>query len=353
VSRRQIRILDLFLAPRAVLAMDENTKLLPEQEQALLESLRVKREYDARIRLQAEAQAVARKFGDMAIEKVPDEAESVAKKDKRNFGLQPDTAVATITLNAVFLHASRKEQAETTKGKAKGGYGKKNAPKVAAKIERLPPPSCAAVVAAFSEHKLTLQKASKFDDGELALLRGLEAFLTLEANEDLLEQAPTLLQTLKDEGIVGKASLVQYWDGVQSTRESESKVLRSLKEDLTKAKKEHQESLEKLAAAQAEEKDAATRLRKATAEAAQAWGNAQSEEEARWEKAVNTAKAKAQADIDQRTRVVEACHKRQVQCLSTKEAADQALREKAEQVLPLELMDMQAADWFSELTKES
>mmetsp|Transcript_33697 Transcript_33697/g.60984 ORF Transcript_33697/g.60984 Transcript_33697/m.60984 type:complete len:347 (+) Transcript_33697:67-1107(+) len=332
----------------------ENAKLLPEQEEALLASLKTKRELDARIRLQAEAQATARKIGDIGIEKVPDAAEKAANKDRRNFGLDPAAAVATITLNAVFLDASRKKEAENAKSKGKkdGGYGggKKAAPKVTSKIERLPPPDCQAVVDALSTHKATLEKVSKFAEGELSLLRALEAWLTLEVNDELLKDAPKILDAFLSEGLVEKETFVQYWASVQSTREAEGAVLSTLKEQHRQAKKDHLESVDKEKAAQDEEREAAIRLRQATRDASQAWGNAQSEQEAIWEKGLNTAKAKATAESEQRSRTLEACHKRQVMCLSNRDAAEKAMREKAEEILPLELMDMNASDWFAALT---
>eukprot|EP00930_Biecheleria_cincta_P056455 TRINITY_DN42572_c0_g1_i1.p1 TRINITY_DN42572_c0_g1~~TRINITY_DN42572_c0_g1_i1.p1 ORF type:complete len:348 (+),score=103.66 TRINITY_DN42572_c0_g1_i1:73-1116(+) len=337
------------------MAFDGNVKLLPEQEEALLESLKAKRDYEARVRLQSESQAVARKLGDIAIEKVPDAAEKAANKDRRNFGLNPNIAVATITLNAIFLDAARKKEEESVKGKGKkdGGYGKKTASKVTAKVERLPPPSCDAVVAALKKHKATLQKASNFDGGELAVLRSFEAWVTLEVNEDLLESAPEILETFLQDDLVQKDTFLQYWASVQSTREEEGKALRALQEEHKQAKKEHVESLQKLKEAEEAEKDAAMRFKRAAAEASKAWRNAQTDEEAAWEKAVTDTKNKTQAEHEQRGRTLEACRKRQAQLLNTREAADRAMREKADQILPLELMDMNALDWFQNLMGNS
>jgi hypothetical protein len=68
-------------------------KLSLEEEEALLKKLRSERELKAKGLVQAEAQAVARKLGGVAIEKVPEEAAPLLPRIRRTSALATPVAL--------------------------------------------------------------------------------------------------------------------------------------------------------------------------------------------------------------------------------------------------------------------
>lgn len=339
----------------------QNPKLAPEEEEALLVSLRKGREMVARAKLQSEAQAVARKLGDIEVAKVADEAVALAAKDKKNFGQEQQSAVAAITLNAVFLKASAPKDAEeagggkggkgkggAAKAKAKAGGGKKAAnPKIGAKIEVLPPPTCDAARAALSEHKATLAKVSKFAGGQAALLRAFEAWLMIEHNEALLVDVPLMFEVLRDEGLVDPDVFKEYWSTTLSTYEQEGGELRSAQALSEEAGKDHAEALKQLNAAEKEMAEVLQRVKWADTEVRNArCGNQPTEPEMVREKASIAENNRCLALKLQQTKVVEMCHKREVTALNAKVASERDMAERTNQIRPVEMIQLHARSFF-------
>merc|ERR1719272_983828 len=106
------------------------------------------------------------------------------------------------------------------KGKGRGGGSKKNAPpKIGAKVEKLPPPTCESATAAIAASGATLAKVSKFEHGQLALLRAFESWIIIEQNEPLLSDASKLLDALRSAGVLDEEVCTKYWTAVLSTIE--------------------------------------------------------------------------------------------------------------------------------------
>jgi hypothetical protein len=331
-------------------------KLSLEEEEALLKKLRAERELKAKGLLQAEAQAVARKLGGVAIEKVPEEAAPLVAKDKKNFGVGDTSgAVIAITLNAVLLSASVSEEdtAGGKGGKKAGGKAgaKKNAkPKIGAKVERLPPPTGEAATEAIKSHKATLARVSQTKDvkkGQQSLLLALESFLCNEYNEPLLPATPQLLTALSDENLLDREMLAEYWAKVKTTREAHTV-------DLQAAKKEHEEAgleltvaTEGLKKGQKEEAESIQQLKWTAAEVLNArTGNQPSPEEVAREKAASVADTKARDDRLQKQKNSELHQKRQVSALNANEAAIKNVAEKVSQARTCELMHEYGQPFF-------
>lgn len=347
----------------------ETAKLAPDQEEALLNSLRIQRELVAHTKLQGEAFKVANKLLGVDISKVADEAAVLANKDRTNFGLEQSSAVCAITTNAVLLSAcAPAEEAGADKKKEKGGKGgyggaadkKKDAKGggnkkqvkavIGTKTEKLPPPTCDAAKAAIIANKDTLAKVSSFKDGQLALLRAFESWLLLEHHEPLLVDAPKLLEAFAEAGLIDNEIFRKYWGNVQTTRVSDGAELVVAKTKREEAETEHADAVEKLKAAQKELDDALQRVKWAAIEAQNArCGNQPSAEEVAREKAATAANNKALAQKLQQTKVFEMCHKRQVTSLNTKEAADRGLVDKTNQMKPLETIHQYAGSFFEAL----
>jgi len=334
----------------------QDPKLSPEAEAALLVQLRTEREQKAKALVQAEAQVVARKLGDVAIEKVPEEAAPLVAKDKKNFGIGDTSgAVIAITLNAVLLSASvSEEDAAGGKGGKKAGgkaAAKKNAkPKIGAKVERLPPPTCKAAVDAIIQHKVTLARVSKVKDvkaGQQSLLLALESFLCSEYNEPLLPAIPKFLATFSDEDLLDKEVLAEYWTKILSTHDSYLVDLEAAKKQHEGAELEFAAASEELKKSQKEDADAAQQLKWAAAEVQNArTGNQPSTEEVAREKAAGVADARARADRLQKTKNLELIHKRQVSALNANEAEMKNVAEKISQARAGELMHKYGQAFF-------
>lgn len=341
---------------------DKAPKLSPEEEAAQLTYLRIKREQKARVVLQTEAQAVARKLGGLAIDKVADEAVTLVKKDLKNFGTATNEGVIAITLNAV-LNSASVPSAPTDDGKGKGkkggyagqsgrgGGGKKaTAPKIGAKVELLPPPTGAAAVVAIAQNMKTLDKICKVKDGQIALLRALEAYIVHEHNEPVLGDAAMLLKALTDEGLLEKEVQLEYWANVQSTRAEDGVEILALQTQRSEAEAEHKAASNQLKVAKDEEADATQRAKWAAQEVLNArCGNQPTNDEVVREKAANVSDQKCRALKLQRQKDVEMCHKRQVASLTAQEAADRSLVEKTNQMKPFELMNTHTRSFFDSL----
>jgi len=343
-----------------------NPRLSPDEEEALLKSLRKEREQKAKGLLQAEAQAVARKLGDVAIDKVPEEAAPLVSKDKKNFGASADSAASAliaITLNAVLLSACvAEEEGKGGKGygkakaKAAGGGGnKKNAsakPKIGAKVERLPPPTGEAATAAIVEHKKTLArvvaKVKDVKEGQQNLLLAFESWLCNEYNEVVLPATPQLLKTLSEEGLLDAEMLAEYWTKVLSTKDADAVELLAAKEATKEAEVELEAASEELKKAQKEEVDATQQAKWAATEVQNArTGNQPTPDEVAREKAANVADTKARAHRLQMQKNVELFHKRQVSALNANEAATKNLTDKASQARTCELMHQYGQPFFA------
>jgi len=334
-------------------------KLSPEDEEALLKKLRTERELKAKGLLQAEAQAVARKLGSVAIEKVPEDAAPLVAKDKKNFGVGDSSgAVIAITLNAVLLCASVSE--EDTAG-AKGGKGAKKAggkgggkkdakPKIGAKVVQLPCPTGEAATEAIIQHKATLERVSKIKDvkeGQKALLLALESFLCSDCNEPLLPATPQLFTVLRDEGLLDREMLAEYWANTKSTYASDTVDLEAAKKQQEVAELELTAASEELKVGQKEEADSTQQAKWAAAEVLNArTGNQPSADEVAREKAAGVADTKARADKLQKQKNLELYHKRQVSALNAKEAATKNVAEKISQGRPCELMHKYGQPFF-------
>jgi len=335
-----------------------NPKLSPEEEEALLKSLRTQRESKAKGLLQAEAQAVARKLVDVAIDKVPEEAAPLVNKDKKNFGAGDATnAVIAITLNAVLLSASAPEEEDTNgkgakkKGAGKGGGGKKNAkPKIGAKVERLPPPTGEAATEAIIKHKATLVRVSQAKDakeGQQSLMLAFESWLCNEYNELVLPATPQLLTALRDEGLLDKEMLSDYWGKVLSTRDSDEEERKAAKADCEEAEVELTAANDELKKAQKEDADAAQQAKWAATEVLNArTGNQPTADEVAREKAASTADKKARDDKLTKLKNVELFHKRQVSALNANEAANKNLADKISQARTCVLMHKYGQSFF-------
>jgi len=340
-----------------------NPKLSADEEEALLKSLRAQREAKSKAVLQAEAQALARKLGDVAIEKVPDEAAPLVVKDKKNFGTgDPQGGVIAITLNAVLLSASvAGEEDDNGKGGKKKpagkGGGKKNAkPKIGAKVERLPPPTGDAATEAIVKHKATLAKVikatPKFDakEGQQSLLLAFESWLCNEYNESVLPAAPQLLKALCDEGLLEGAMLAEYWAKVLSTVESDAKVCAEAKVECEQAVADLKEAEDQLKVSQDEDTKAAQQLKWASAETLNArTGNQPTADEAAREKAAGLAEGRMRSDKLAKTKGLELAHKKQVAALNARETADRSLAEKVAQARTCELMQKHGEPFFAAL----
>jgi len=303
----------------------------------------------------------------VAIEKVPDDAAPLVKKDPKNFGTgDAQGAVIAITLNAVLLSASVPAEEEDTNGKGgnkkkgagKGGGGKKNAkPKIGAKVERLPPPTGDAAKEAIVKHKATLAKVIKVKDakeGQQSLLLAFESWLCNEYNEPVLPAAPLLLKALCDEGLLDSAMLAEYWAKVLSTCESDAKEVLDAKEDCEEAKTELTAADEQLKVAQKEDVDAAQQAKWAATEVLNArTGNQPTADEVAREKAASLADTKARNDKLAKLKNVELFHKKQVAALNANEAAIRALADKILQARTCELMEKYGKTFFETLAADS
>jgi len=314
-------------------------KLSPEDEAALLKSLRLQREKKQLAALQAESLNLARlKLADVAIEKVPEEAAALVSKDKKSFGMGNEReAVVAITLCAVLQSASKVEEAS---GKGDGKKGKKAPkakakPKIGAKVERLPPPTGDAAVEAIIMHKATLGQLCNVKHAKTgeameketqiarqALLTAFAAWLCNEYNEPVLAEAPKLLQTLSSEGLLEREMLNEYWTKVLSTRESDSAALLAAKALCKEALAQVGSSAELLKRSKKEDEDAVLQAKWAAAEVSNArCGNQPSDEEVAREKAAAAGDSKARSTRLLTQKKVELAHKEQVAALNANEAA--------------------------------
>jgi len=196
---------------------------------------------------------------------VPEEAAPLVAKDKKNFGVGKEfekTGVIAVTLNAVLINGSAREEA--TDGKAGGkGYkkpaakGKANAkPKIGAKVEKLPPPTGEAASEAIVKYKATLALVSNalgVKEGQQALLLAFESWLCSEINEPVLPEAPKLLKTLCDEGLLDKELLADYWTKVKSTHALDVVELLAAQSACKEADAEHAAASEQLKEGQKED----------------------------------------------------------------------------------------------------
>jgi len=342
-----------------------NPKLSPEEEEALLKSLRKERELKARVEAQAEAQTVARKLVGVAIEKVPEDATPLVTKDVKHFGTGKDAvngAVIAITLNAVLLSASSKEEPkEGEKGYKKGGGkggggggGKKNAPpKIGAKLERLPPPTGEKAAEAIIQHKATLAKVTGVMDvkaGQEALLVAFEAWLCNEYNEPVLPEAPQLLKALCGEGLLDNGMLSEYWAKTKSQHVLDAEELLGAQAQCKEADAEHVAATEQLKEGQKEDADAAQQAKWAAAEVQNArTGNQPTGDEIAREKAANVSDTKARADRLKKQKDIELYHKRQVSALNAQVAANKNLSDTSAQMRICGLMHQYGQPFFESL----
>jgi len=326
-----------------------------EEEEALLKELRLEREAKAKGLVQAEAQSVARKLGDVAIEKVPEEAATLVAKDKKNFGVGDTSgAVIAITLNAVLLSASVPEEKDGKSEKKAGGKaGAKKAakPKIGAKVERLPPPTCEAAVEAIIQHKVTLarvvSKVKDVKEGHQSLLLALESFLCNEYNEPLLPAVPKFLTAFSDQELLDKEALAEYWAKIQSTYESDVVDLEEVKKQQAEAELEFTAASEELKKGQKEDADSAQQLKWAAAEVQNArTGNQPSKEEVAREKAAAVADTNARAERLKKQKNLELIHKRHVTALNTNEAELKNVTDKIAQTRTCSLMHKYGQAFF-------
>jgi len=336
----------------------EKPKLSADEETALLTSLKIERELVAHAKLQVEAHAVACKLhdGGMEIAKIAEEAAQLAAKDRKNFGFEQKSAVAAITLNAVLCVASANSKVEAgggKGGKGKGGYNAKAKakPKIGAKIERLPPPTCEAAKAAITTSTATLAKVSSFPDGQLALLRAFESWLLLEHIEPVLADASSIMQAFHgDPCLVEKEVFIQYWNDLQSKRELHGAEQLTAQATSKDAGAESADARANLKAAEQEMKDADQRARWAAAEVSNSrTGNQPTEPEVQRERAAAVSNTKALASKLQQTKVLELCTKKNVTATNASGEEDKALATISNKLAPLELMDKHTRKFFESL----
>jgi len=336
-------------------------KLSPEDEAALLKSLRLQREKKQQAALQAESLNLARlKLADVAIEKVPEEAAALVSKDKKNFGMGNEReAVVAITLCAVLQSASKAEEV-SGKGKGKKAPKAKAKPKIGAKVERLPPPTGDAAAEAIIMHKATLAQLCNVKHAKTgeameketqiarqALLTAFAAWLCNEYNEPVLAEAPKLLQTLSSEGLLEREMLNEYWTKVLSTRESDSAELLAAKALCKETLAEVGSSAELLKRSKKEDEDAVLQAKWAAAEVSNArCGNQPSDEEVAREKAAAAGDSKARSTRLLAQKKVELAHKEQVAALNANEAAIKDLAAMVVDTRTCELMHQYLWSFF-------
>jgi len=347
----------------------QSPKLSPEEEEALLKTLRIQREQKARALVQIEAQNVARlKLAEVAIDKVPEDAAPLVSKDKKNFPSGTEkVAVIAITLNAVLLSACKAAEAPVDegpkgKGKAKGKAKAATKPKVGppAKVERLPPPTGDAAAEAIVKHKPTLERVLNVKDkksGELqvkesqearqAMLAAFEAWLTTEYNEPVLPEAPKLLAALSSEGLLDGEILSEYWAKVLSTHSSDCEEQIKTEAECKEAEAQVGNANESLKQAQKEDGEMAQQVKWAAAEVQNArTGNQPSPEELAREKAANISDKKMRDYKLVALKKVEVCHKEQVAALNAFEAAKKAVTDQASGMRSIGLMRTYGKPFF-------
>merc|ERR1719272_78765 len=124
------------------------------------------------------------------------------------------------------------------KGKGRGGGSKKNAPpKIGAKVEKLPPPTCESATAAIAAGGATLAKVCKFEQGQLALLQAFDSWIIIEQNEPLLPDVSKLLAALRSVGVLDEEVCTEYWTDVRTTLEVAKEELITLRSQSEEALK--------------------------------------------------------------------------------------------------------------------
>jgi len=331
-------------------------KLAPQQEQELLDKLRMAREEKAQSVLQAEVQTLSAKMVHMDLADVPEEAKRLSEKEKA-LQFAPDDARIALSLNALLRMVSPPEAPASAKGKGGGGGKKQNAVKAAAaKVVEGAPPDGPAVRKAVKKNAAFLKTAIKGRGaaGQLALLKALQSWLLSAQGASALEHTGKILVVLYDADVAEEEVLTKYWDALASQRTREEAELVEAQTSTTALKEDKEKAEEAVKTAEKDKLDAAYALKQAEqySQSVRCGGNPSKEEEAA-EKAAIPYLKKAIEFHTQTTKVLAARSKNLTEANAEYEPAAKLLEErKMRKEVGIELFAKHAAPFFEWLAAD-
>jgi len=267
-----------------MLRKGDNPRLAPLEEQALLEKLRREREAKAHAALQAEAQLLALTLARMPIEDIFAEAKTLSKTKKALAIAPVDAQVALVCNTLLCMCGTPTEPEPAKKGNKKAGGKTLNAVKLAAaKVVEGPPPTGPEVRAVLKGNAHLLAEATNGTaNGQLALLKALEAWLLCSRGVKALPSAAKILEVLYDKDLAEEEHLLSYWADVNARRTREAAELAESEATCAALSAEKAAAEEAVRHASREQADAAWHLKQAEqrAQNCRCGGSASREEEA-------------------------------------------------------------------------
>ena len=262
----------------------DDPKLAPEQEQALLEKLRLQREQKSYGLLQLEAQSLSAKMATMDLTTLSSVAKESSAANSAMACAPLDGRVALV-LN-VLLRTCSPPAAKDSPAKGKGaGGGKKQQNSIkaaAAKVLEGEPPESAQVRKVVKANKALLAEATNNTAaGQLALLKALQAWLVSPQGVNAVVNAAKILMVLYETDLAEDEVFTKFWADLQAQLAREETEYAEAKSAFSTLTAEKAAAEEAAAEATRGEKDAiwSEKQAEALAQATRCGGNPSKEEE--------------------------------------------------------------------------
>ena len=263
----------------------DDPKLAPEQEQALLEKLRLQREQKSYGLLQLEAQSLSAKMATMDLTTLSSVAKETSAANSAMACAPLDGRVALV-LNVLLRTCSPPAAKDSpAKGKGAGGGGKKQQNSIkaaAAKVLEGEPPESAQVRKVVKANKALLAEATNNTAaGQLALLKAFQAWLVSPQGVNAVVNAAKILMVLYETDLAEDEVFTKFWADLQAQLAREETEYAEAKSAFSTLTAEKAAAEEAAAEATRGEKDAiwSEKQAEAHAQATRCGGNPSKEEE--------------------------------------------------------------------------
>jgi len=263
----------------------DDPKLAPEQEQALLEKLRLQREQKSYGLLQLEAQSLSARMATMDLTTLSSVAKETSAANSAMACAPLDGRVALV-LNVLLRTCSPPAAKDSpAKGKGAGGGGKKQQNSIkaaAAKVLEGEPPESAQVRKVVKANKALLAEATNNTAaGQLALLKAFQAWLVSPQGVNAVVNAAKILMVLYETDLAEDEVFTKFWADLQAQLAREETEYAEAKSAFSTLTAEKAAAEEAAAEATRGEKDAiwSEKQAEAHAQATRCGGNPSKEEE--------------------------------------------------------------------------